>query len=198
MTSKRFWNVALGIGGTMAAAAVSAEPITYNVDPSHTYPAFEADHQGGLSIWRGKIERSSGTIVIDREAKTGTVEMTMDMASIDFGLEAMNEHARASDILDVERFPTATYVGRLVDFTRTGEPTAIEGEFSLHGVTRPLRLEISRFQCQDRDGVEVCGADAKATFNRDDFGVDFGKDSGFLMYVNLLITVEASRAGPAT
>lgn len=177
----------------LSATAIMAEPVTYRIDPRHSFPAFEADHQGGLSIWRGKIERSEGTIVIDREARTGTVDATMHMDSINFGLDDMTDRAKAEDILDVAQFPTATYTGRLVDFGRTGIPTAVEGDFTLHGVTRPLRLEITRFQCQphNRTGIEVCGADASATFNRDDFGVDFGKQNGFFMYVNLLISVEA-------
>lgn len=181
----------------IASTMAFAEPITYIVDPRHTFPAFEADHQGGLSIWRGKIERSSGRIVLDREARTGTVEMTMDMASIDFGLEAMNEHAKAEDILDVARFPTATYTGTLVDFNEAGDPRAVEGSFTLHGVTLPLRLEIRRFLCKtNNQGIDTCGADAWATFNRDDHGVDYGKSVGFDMFVNLLIQVEARREGP--
>ena len=185
----------IGIACAMAAVPAAAEPVTYQVDPRHTFPAFEADHQGGLSVWRGKIERSAGTIVIDREARTGTVEMTMYMDSINFGLDDMTDHAKAEDILDVARFPTATYTGALVDFGRTGVPTAIEGELTLHGITRPVRLEIDRLQCQPhhRTGVETCGADATATISRDDFGVSYGKDTGFFMYVNLLLTVEAQR-----
>ena len=187
-----FWRISWGILFGALAVTVSAAPVTYNVDPAHTYPAFEADHQGGLSIWRGKVKRSSGTIVLDKEAETGTVELTMDMSSIDFGHDGMNEHAMASDILDVEQFPTATYVGRLVDF-EDGNPTAVEGTLTLHGATNPLNLVINRFRCQPhfRNKREVCGADAAATFNRDDFGVDYDKDNGFLMSVNLLITIEA-------
>ena len=188
----------LGLACALTTTAATAEPVTYQVDPRHTFPAFEADHQGGLSVWRGKIERSAGTIVLDREARSGTVEMIMDMDSINFGLDDMTTHAKAEDILDVARFPTATYTGRLIDFGRTGVPTAVEGEFTLHGITRPLRLEVTRFQCQPhhRTGVETCGADATATFNRDDFDVSYGKDTGFFMYVNLLLTVESQRVDP--
>lgn len=188
----------LGIAGALAAVPAAAEPVVYQVDPRHTFPAFEADHQGGLSVWRGKIEYSTGTIVLDREARTGTVEMTMDMDTINFGLDDMTDHAKAEDILDVARFPTATYAGNLVDFGRTGVPTAVEGELTLHGITRPLRLEINQFQCQPhhRTGVETCGADATATFNRDDFDVSYGKENGFFMYVNLQLTVEAQRVDP--
>ena len=188
----------LGIACALAAVPAAAEPVIYQVDPRHTFPAFEADHQGGLSVWRGKIERSSGTIVLDREARTGTVEMTMDMDTINFGLDAMTDHAKAEDILDVAQFPTATYTGTFSEFGRTGVPAAVEGELTLHGITRPLRLQINRFQCQPHhnSGVETCGADATATFNRDDFDVSYGKENGFFMYVNLQLTVEAQRVDP--
>ena len=187
-----FWRLTWGILCGALAATVSAAPVTYNIDPNHTYPAFEADHQGGLSIWRGKIERSSGTIVLDKEAETGTVEVTMDMSSIDFGHQGMNDHAKNADMLDVEVFPNATYVGRLVDF-KDGSPTAVEGTLTLHGVSNPVNLVIDRFRCQPhfRHGREVCGADASATFNRDDFGIDYDIDVGFFMAVNLLISIEA-------
>ena len=192
MNKAIFWRMSWGIFCGALATTVIAAPVTYNVDPAHTYPSFEADHQGGLSIWRGKVKRSSGTIVLDKEAETGTIEMTMDMSSIDFGHDRMNEHAMAADILDVEQFPTATYAGQLVDF-KEGNPTAVEGTLTLHGISNPVNLVINRFRCQPhfRTMREVCGADAAATFNRDDFGVDYDKDNGFFMAVKLQITIEA-------
>lgn len=191
--------IARAVLGTLcglAVTAISAEPVIYEVDPRHTFPTFEADHQGGLSIWRGKIERTAGTIILDREAKTGSVDLTFDMDSINFGLDDMTNHAKAEDILDVAQFPTATYTGMFSTFTRYGDPTEIDGEFTLHGITHPLSLQIDRFRCQPHHRNaedEICGADATATFNRDDYDVTYGKDNGFLMYVNLEITVEAKR-----
>ena len=197
MSTTFFWRIALSVSCALTTTAIVAEPVTYQVDPRHTYPAFEADHQGGLSVWRGKVESSSGTIVLDREAQTGTVDMTMDMDSINFGLDAMTTHAKRYDILDVEQFPTATYTGTLTRFKKTGDPTAVEGHLTLHGVAQPVNLKINRFQCQPNGaGVETCGVDAGATFNRDDFGVTFGKANGFLMYVNILIQLEAQRVEP--
>jgi polyisoprenoid-binding protein YceI len=185
---------ALSIFCTLTATTLFAEPETFEVDPRHTFPSFEADHQGGISVWRGKIRSTAGTIVIDREAQTGNVDLTMDMSSIDFGMDAMTDHAKADDILDVAQFPTATYTGSLTKFTKQGEPTAIEGLFTLHGVTNPLDLQINTFRCQtNNQGRRVCGADASGTFSRDDYGVNFGQGGGFLMYVNLEIQVEAFR-----
>ena len=183
--------VAVSLVGTAGGTIGLAEPVTYVIDPSHTFPAFEADHWGGLSVWRGKINQTSGTVVLDREAGTGTIEAVMDMASIDFGHDGMNERTLA-DIVHVDQFPTATYTGTLVDF-QDGAPTAVEGSLTLHGVTQPVNLQVNRFQCQPhfRHMREVCGADASATINRAEFGVDYDLENGFFPEVHLLITVEA-------
>ena len=183
--------VAVSLVGTAGGSIGLAEPVTYVIDPSHTFPAFEADHWGGLSVWRGKINQTSGTVVLDKEAGTGTIEAVMDMSSIDFGHDGMNERTLA-DIVHVDQFPTATYTGTLVDF-QDGAPTAVEGSLTLHGVTQPVNLQVNRFQCQPhfRHMREVCGADASATINRADFGVDYDLENGFFPEVHLLITVEA-------
>lgn len=173
------------------ATTVIAEPITYQFDPSHTYPAFEADHFHGLSIWRGKVNSTSGTVTWDKEAQAGSLEVTMEMASIDFGHEGMNRTAH-EEILEVAEFPTATYVGTLVNFV-DGQPTGAEGMLTLHGVTLPLNLTINRFQCQPhpRSGLEICGSDSSATFNRADYGLDADLHLGFFPEVRLLISAEA-------
>jgi polyisoprenoid-binding protein YceI len=179
----------------MTGSAI-AVPVTYNVDPNHTYPSFEADHFGGLSVWRGKFDKSSGTIVLDKDKASGTVEITIDAASIDFGHPKLNEHARSAEIFDAEKFPTATYKGTLVKF-KDGAPTEVEGQLTLHGVTKPVKLTINQFKCIMNPMIkkEVCGADASATFNRSDFGVSFGDKYGFKQEVKLQIQVEGIRAG---
>lgn len=191
MSTTNLKRALLFIASSCVVSAGFAEPVTYVIDPSHTFPAFEADHFGGLSIWRGKVNESSGTVVFDKEAQTGSVEMTMNMASVDFGHQAMNERA-ANEILHVEEFPTATYTGTLANF-QDGSPTAIEGELTMRGITKTVNLTINQFRCQPhwRHGREVCGADASATFNRADYGMVYDLDKGFFPEVNLLITVEA-------
>jgi polyisoprenoid-binding protein YceI len=177
--------------GALAGAAVAA-PVTYNIDPMHTYPTFEADHMGGMSFWRGKINSSSGKIMVDKAAGTGSVEVTMDMKTIDFGIDALNNHAQTADLFDTTKFPTATYTGKLVKF-QNGAPTEVEGTLTLHGVSKPVTLKINTFMCKEHpmQKKEFCGADASASINRDDFGVDFGKQMGFKMAVTLRISVEA-------
>lgn len=176
---------------TAVAATATAAPVRYEIDPAHTFPSFEADHMG-VSVWRGKFNSSRGEISLDKAAQTGTVEVTIDTASIDYGLDVMNEHARKDTLLDTGKYPQAVYKGRLVDF-RDGAPTRVAGELTLHGVTKPVDLTIDRFKCipHPLHKRELCGADALATFRRDEFGIDAGKDYGFNMDVTMRIQVEA-------
>jgi polyisoprenoid-binding protein YceI len=186
-------NTGIVIATVLFTGAAIAQPETYVVDPAHTYPSFEADHRGGMSIWRGKVKGSSGTIVLDRAARTGNVNITMDMATIDFGHEGLNSHAKAADILDVMKFPMAQYTGTVVF---SGDvPSAVDGSLTLHGVTKPVMLNINSFLCRTNatSKEETCGADVAASFNRDDFGVDIGKAAGFRMAVKLAIQVEAAK-----
>ena len=178
-----------GVGAALAA------PATYNVDPAHTYPSFEADHMGGLSTWRGKFNTSSGTVTYDKEGQAGTVDIKIDVASIDFGNDKLNEHAQSPDIFDTAKFPTASYKGKLAGF-KNGAPTEVDGTLELHGVSKPLKLKINHFLCKPSPMTkkEVCGADASGTFSRADFGVDYGKAYGFNMDVKLQIQIEAGRA----
>lgn len=168
-----------------------AASTTYEIDPSHTYPSFEASHMG-VSLWRGKFNSSRGQVVLDKAKGAGTVEVTVDVDSIDFGHDKMNEHARGADLFDVAKYPTATYKGKLEGFV-DGAPTKVVGELTLHGVTKPLELKINSFKCIPHPMLkrELCGADALATFQRDAFGISAGKDWGFSMDVTLRIQVEA-------
>lgn len=178
-----------------AAGFAAAAPAKYNIDPAHTHPSFEADHMGGLSIWRGKLNSTSGTVTYDKDAHSGTVDVKVDMASIDFGNEKLNTHAKSAEIFDADKFPTATYTGKLAGF-KNGAPTEIDGTLELHGVTKPVKLTINQFLCKPNpmSKKEVCGADASAKINREDFGVSYGKAFGFNMDVKLLIQIEAVRA----
>lgn len=183
--------------GATASAAVAA-PASYKVDPEHTFPSFEADHFGGMSVWRGKVKQTSGDVVIDKEAKSGTVDVTIDMTTIDTGLEKLNVHLKGSDagMLDVTKFPTARYKGKLVNF-KDGAPTQVQGELTFHGVTKPVTLTINSFKCMAHPmkKKEFCGADAVTTINREDFGVNWGKAFGFGMDVKIAIQIEAFAAG---
>ncbi|MGM3273510.1 YceI family protein [Ralstonia sp. 24A2] len=175
----------------VAATAAFAAPATYQLDPTHTYPSFEADHMGGLSKWRGKFDKSSGTFTLDREAKKGSIDVTVQTDSISFGLPKMDEHAKSAEMFDVAKFPTATFKSTDIKF-KGDVPTEAVGQLTLHGVTKPATLKIDAFKCMPHPMLkrEVCGADAELTFNRDEFGVDYGKKYGFNMETKLKIQAE--------
>jgi len=194
------WSAILSIAVANFAAA---HPVGYTVDPDHTYPSFAADHMG-LSTWRGKFDHSSGTITLDRAKQTGTVHVVTQVDSINFGNPPLTQMVLRDAIpaplcktqcafFDAAKYPTATYDGKLADFI-DGAPTRVVGKLTLHGVTRPLDLKIEHFKCMPDMLVkprERCGAEASATFDRADFGIDAGKSFGMDMKVSLQIQVEA-------
>jgi polyisoprenoid-binding protein YceI len=183
-----FKHLIVALAAASAASAFAAD--SYTIDPSHTYPSFEADHMG-MSVLRGKFTKSSGTIVLDRAAKTGSMEITIDASSIDFGHEKLNKHAKTADMFDVDKFPTATYKSKSIKFNGD-TPVAVDGELTLHGVTRPVTLTINKFRCIEHPMLkrEFCGADASAEFKRSDFGINYGLPR-FAPEVKLAIQVEA-------
>ena len=186
---KALTSLMLALAG-LHAGNVAAAPTTYDIDPAHTYPSFEADHMG-MSLWRGKLTRSSGSIVYDKASGSGSVDVAMELASIDFGLDAMNAWARGKDFFDLATKPAqALFKGR---FEGGATPTRVVGELTLNGRTRPLTLTVNQLKCMPHPMFkrDWCGADASGSFNREDFGLTAGKDYGFRMDVGLRIQVEA-------
>ncbi|HEY5970993.1 MAG TPA: YceI family protein [Pseudoxanthomonas sp.] len=185
--------LAMLLPASMPAIALAAN-VTYEIDPAHTYPSFEADHMG-ISVWRGKFNKTSGTLVLDKAAGTGNVDVVIDIASVDFGLDTMQEHALGPDFFDAAKYPQATYHGKLESF-QDGAPTRVVGELTLHGVTKPVELKVNSFKCIPHPMLkrDLCGADAIATFDREQFGLNAGKDYGFNMDVTLRIQFEAVQA----
>jgi len=183
------------VGSVLIGSAAIAAPVTYQIDPAHTYPSFAADHFGGMSIWRGKATKTSGSIVLDQAAKSGSVDIIVDAASIDFGHAKLNEHAKSAELFDVAKYPTITYKGTLGGF-KGDAPTEVDGQITMHGVTKPLKLTLNQFKCMQNPMLkkEVCGADASATLDRSQFGIDYGAKYGFKMEVKLQIQVEGIRA----
>lgn len=185
------------LAAAFAAFAVlatgSALAQSYTIDPSHTYPSFEADHMG-ISFWRGKFNKTSGTIVLDRANKTGTMDISIDPNSVDFGHDKMNEHAKGEKLFNVAQHPTITYKAKSIKFNGD-TPVAVEGDLTMLGVTKPVPLKINKFKCIEHPMLkrEVCGADAFAEFKRSDFGMDYGLPR-FAPEVKLAIQVEAVKA----
>nr|NDG08974.1 polyisoprenoid-binding protein [Oxalobacteraceae bacterium] len=166
----------------------------YNIDASHTYPSFEADHMG-LSFWRGKFTKSSGKIVLDRQSKTGgSVEIAIDASTVDFGHAKMNEKARGDEMFNVVKFPTILYKSTALKYE--GERlVAVDGEMTMLGISKPLSLTLTHFKCviHPLHKREVCGADAHGRFDRSDFGMNIGLPR-FSPEIKLAIQVEGIKA----
>ena len=177
----------------VAGAWASGTEVVYQLDPEHTYPSFESDHFDGASIWRGKFTRSSGTVSLDREARTGTVLATIDMASVSIGNDQLDKELRSDKFFDVQKYPTAQYSGKIR--FKGDTPAEVIGTLRMHGVVRTLNLKIVSFKCYQNPLLkrEVCGTESTGTFQRDDFGIDYAKQLGFRMKNTLHIQAEGIR-----
>ena len=170
----------------------SAEPMSYTIDSTHTLPRFEYSHMG-FSVQSSRFNKASGTITIDRSAKTGSADIVIDARSIDTGVPMLNANIQGRDLLDVINHPNITFKSSSFAF-RGDELASVSGELSIKGVTRPVELTVQSFVCKPhpRLGVEACGAVATTTIKRTDFGV-----SAFIPLVSddlrLVIPVEAIR-----
>lgn len=182
------------IAAAILAAGLSVHAMaadTYQLDPTHTYPSFEADHFGGASIWRGKFKKSSGSFTLDRAAKTGTLDVAIDLSSVDIGNDKLDKELASDMFFDTAKYPTAVYKGTDIKFNGD-TPVEVIGTLTLHGVTKPLNLKIESYKCYTNPMLkrEVCGTESTATFDRDAFGVDYGKAYGFKMKTTLHIQAE--------
>jgi polyisoprenoid-binding protein YceI len=145
---------------------------SYTVDPRHTFPSFEISHLG-FSMQRGRFDETSGKVALDREAGTGSIQIRINTASISTGLPELEKHLRSPDFFDAARFPEITFTSDKLTFDNK-VLKAVDGNLTLHGVTRPVHLDVDHFHC----GINmismkyVCGANATATIRRSDFGVD--------------------------
>jgi len=154
---------------TLTAAAALAAPETYQVDGSHTFPRFSYNHLG-LSIQTSQFNITSGTLTLDQEARTGAVDIVIDTRAVDTGSAAFNEHIQAEDLLDTARYPTATFKSTQVIF-EGDQPTAIEGELTIKGITRPVTLKVTHFTTMTHPmkKKDAIGANATTLIKRSDF-----------------------------
>jgi polyisoprenoid-binding protein YceI len=183
--------LALASLATLAAATAHAEAATYAIDPTHTNVIWEQQHFG-TSTNRGRWAKKSGTVQFDRAAKTGKVELTLDMTSVDTGVEPFNKHLQSEDFFDAAKFPTATFVAD--KFVFNGDKVAeVSGNLTLRGKTNPITLKAVRFNCYENPMLkrEVCGGDFEATIKRSQFGVNWGLTMGVADETKLTIQVEA-------
>jgi polyisoprenoid-binding protein YceI len=154
---------------TLAMGADAAD--TYKVTIDHTFPSFEINHMG-FSTFRGRFEKSDGSVTLNTAAKTVSADITIQADSISTGVEKLNTHLKSPDFFDVAQFPTLTFKSMSSRF-KGDKPVSITGDLTMHGVTRPLTLKIDSFACKQHPlyKVPACGANASAVIKRTDWGI---------------------------
>jgi polyisoprenoid-binding protein YceI len=182
--------LALAIALSAFSVAASAAPETFNIDPTHTFPRFEYNHFG-YSNQQHRFEKTSGKIVLDRAAKTGSVDVTIDTKSVNAGSTLFNGHIQGEDFFNTEKFPAITFKSTGVKFDGD-KPAAVDGNLTIKGVTKPVTLTVTNFHSMPHPMLkkDAIGANAVAKVKRSEFNM--GK---FVPYVGdeitLTIAVEA-------
>lgn len=181
--------IAITLAASLSSAAFAA-PETYVIEPTHTLPRFEYSHFG-YSTQLSRFDKTSGTIVIDRAAKKGSVDIVIDATSVNTGYALFNQHIQAADYFDTEMFPAITFKSGNLKFNGD-KLVAVAGDLTVKGVTKPVTLTVTSFHCMPHPMVkkDACGANATATVKRSDFNM--GKNVPYVSdEVTLTIPVEA-------
>lgn len=152
-----------------AAAPALAAPETYVTDGTHTFPRFSYSHFG-YSTQLSRFDKASGKVVLDKAAKTASVDIVIDTTSVNTGYATFNEHIQGEDFLDTAKYPTATFKSTKVVF-EGDKPVSIDGNLTLKGVTKPVTLTVTSFQAMPHPMVkkDAIGANAYTVVKRSEF-----------------------------
>jgi polyisoprenoid-binding protein YceI len=178
------------VATSLVTGVALAAPESYTVDSGHTFPSFEVSHLG-FSTQRGRFDKTAGRVTLDREAKTASIEITIDANSVDTGNPKLEEHLRKPDFFDVAEYPTITFKSTKAHFN--GDTLAsLDGDLTMRGQTKPVTLTVNKFHCGAHPVAKkpACGADASTTVKRSDFGIKYGLPV-IGDEVKLLLNVEA-------
>ena len=182
--------------GLLLPFGVLAAPETYNLDPSHTLPNFTIQHLGMSTVY-GHFERATGKVTIDRAAKTGSIDVKIPTATISTGdakrtdgTRSRDEHLRTTDFFNVAEYPDMTFKSTKMNFAGD-KVQSIDGTLTLMGVSKPVTLTATSFNCgaNPMSKKEMCGADLTTTIKRSDFGMKYAIPA-ISDEVKLLIAVE--------
>lgn len=166
----RLSRLAAAVALAATSLAAVAAPVTYEVEPTHTYPRFSYSHFG-LSTQLSRFDRTSGKVVLDREARTGSVDIVIDMTSVNTGFADFNGHLQSEDFFDTAKHPRATFKSTGVKF-EGDKPVAIDGVLTIKGISKPVTLSVSSFTAMQHPMLKkpAIGANASTTVKRSEFG----------------------------
>ena len=164
--------IAFALAASLAAglsASAFAASETYVLDNTHSFSRFAYSHFG-YSTQESRFDSTNGKITLDRAAKTGSADITIDTKSVNTGSTLFNSHIQGEDFLDTAKFPTITY--KSTKFNFSGDKLAsVDGNMTIKGVTKPVQLKVTSFQCMPHPMAkkDACGANATATIKRTEF-----------------------------
>jgi polyisoprenoid-binding protein YceI len=187
----RSFVLSLTAAAALLAGASQVQANTYTIEPTHTFATFEIGHMG-TSTNRGRFDKKEGTVVYDRVAKTGKVDITLDITSINTGTPTFDKHLQSPDLFNAAQFPTAKFVSTSMTFNGD-KVSEVVGSLTMLGKTNPVTLKATNFNCYNHPQLkrEVCGGDFEATLDRTAYGMNFGTNFGVPKDVRLTIQVEA-------
>lgn len=175
---KKLTQLAAGIALSASAATAFAAPEVFNLDSTHSFPRFSYSHLG-YSIQMSRFDKATGTVTLDKAAKTAAVDIVIDTKSVNTGSTTFNEHIQGEDFLDTAKYPTATFKSTKVIFDGD-KPAKIEGNLTLKGITKPVTLTVTSFQAMPHPMLkrDAIGANATTKVKRTDFNM--GKNAPYV------------------
>jgi polyisoprenoid-binding protein YceI len=189
---KPMLSATFALAGLLFAAGASAEAVTYSVDPTHTFVTFEASHFN-TSTLRGRFDKKAGSVMIDKAAKKGEAEITIELASLSTGVAPLDKHLMSKDFFNAEQNKTAVFKSKEITFDGD-KVSGLSGTLSMNGKDNPVMLKAARFNCYENPMLkrEVCGGDFETTIQRSQWGIVYGLP-GIPDSIRLLIQIEAIR-----
>lgn len=181
----------LAVTAATALTAGAAQAANYAIDPTHTFVTFEISHFGTTTN-RARFDKKQGTVEFDRAAKTGKVDIAIDVTSVNSGTPPFDKHLQSADLFDAAKYPTIKFVSD--KFTFNGDKVSeVSGQLTLLGKTAPVTLKATQFNCYNSPMLkrEVCGGDFETTIDRTQWGMNYGIDWGFAKNVRLVVQIEA-------
>jgi len=183
---------AAALTALIALPAIAQE--TYVIDPVHSQPQWTARHIG-FSNQHGSFGKLTGKIVLDRAANKGSIDVTIDAASIRTYNDRLDQVVKGERFFNVEKFPTITFKSTNLKFDGD-KLVGAEGELTMLGVTKPVSLKVANFTCGEQafNKKPMCGAEATATIKRSEWGMTDGLKLGNPGDdITLVLPVEAYR-----
>lgn len=157
----------------LSMVSFGAFAASYTIDPAHTYPNFTINHLG-FSTMHGRFDKTSGTLELDQAKGTGSVDIVVDMTSVNTGFKKRDDHLRGPDFFNSVEFPTMTFKSTKVEFK--GKGAVVTGNLTIKGVTKAVKLDVASINCgvHPFNKKNVCGFDATTSVKRSDFGIKYG------------------------